>query len=244
MAIVTTKLCRKQAFSTTRATKHGAFRRLSRSPREWALEWALDTTVPSPPLPSVTRVLSCHLICSNSFFICSNFISYAATIFLLKQLYLIWNFTVAKKIIVQMWLAQHKFVVHTCTILITKTRFSNLIAYQHSDVRVGQCSCRVHVMLNELVSMCHHTFEYLLLHFQWMTGYFFNNVLPMQPQEKRNYQSFPHCDDKTTCEWSWFMFEASYLPLVRTPHWHPLGLMGSELYVKVLLCQLYLISLK
>ena len=97
MAIVTTKLCRKQAFSTTGATKHGAFRRLSRSAREWALEWALDTTVPSPPLPSVTGVLSCHLICSNFFFICSNFISYAATIFLLKQLYLIWNFTVAQK---------------------------------------------------------------------------------------------------------------------------------------------------
>ena len=72
----------------------------------------------------------------------------------------------------------------------------------------------------------------------------FNNLLPMQPQEKRNYQSFPNCDDETTCEWSWFMFEASYLPLVGMPHWHPLGLMGSELYVKVLLCQLYLISLK
>ena len=40
------------------------------------------------------------------------------------------------------------------------------------------------------------------------------------------------------------MFEASYLPLVGMPHWHPLGLMGSELYVKVLLCQLYLISVK
>ena len=70
----------------------------------------------------------------------------------------------------------------------------------------------------------------------------FNNLLLMQPQEKRNYQS--HCDDETTCEWSWFMFEASYLPHVGMPHWHPLGLMGSELYVKVLLCQLYLISLK
>ena len=40
------------------------------------------------------------------------------------------------------------------------------------------------------------------------------------------------------------MFEASYLPLVGMPHWHPLSLMESELYVKVLLCQLYLISLK
>ena len=53
-----------------------------------------------------------------------------------------------------------------------------------------------------------------------------------------------HRDDEITCEWSWFMSEASYLPLVGMPHWHPLGLMGSELYVKVLLCQLYLISLK
>ena len=44
-----------------------------------------------------------------------------------------------------------------------------------------------------------------------MKQYFIDNVLPMQPQEKRNYQSFRHCDDETTCEWSWFMFEASLL---------------------------------
>ena len=46
------------------------------------------------------------------------------------------NFTVAKKIIVQMWLAQHKYIVHTYIItllIITKIYLkSNLIAYQPS----------------------------------------------------------------------------------------------------------------
>ena len=67
---------------------------------------------------------------------------------------------------------------------------------------------------------------------------------PGNAHESDSMESSEESDDETTCEWSWFMFEASYLPLVGMPHWHPLGLMGSELYVKVLLCQLYLISLK